>query len=61
MALALVASIITLPGANKAASPIMYVIIFGGLFVGVPGALGVGIVSEHLRERIKKRSRKSAA
>ncbi len=55
IAFALLAGIVVLPGAKAAASPTLYVIIFGGLFVGVPAALGVGIVSEHLRDRSKTR------
>lgn len=38
--IALLTAITILPGAKDSASPILYVIILGGLFVGVPGALG---------------------
>jgi len=54
--LALLGAILVLPGAKAAASPTLYVIIFGGLFVGLfvgPTALGVRIISEHLRGRGK--------
>jgi hypothetical protein len=56
--IAVLAGIAMLPGAEGSASPILYVIILGGLCVGVPGALGVAIVSEHLRRRAKHIHRK---
>ena len=56
--IAVLSAIAMLPSAKDSASPILYVIILGGLFVGVPGALGVGIVSEHLRRRAKHIHRK---
>jgi len=38
-----------------AASPTLNVITFGGVFVGVPAALRIGVVFEHLRDRSKTR------
>jgi hypothetical protein len=49
----LLGAVLVLPGAKAAASPALFVIIFGGLFIGVPIALGVGVISEHLRDRRK--------
>jgi hypothetical protein len=48
---ALLAAVVILPGAKGTKSPILYVCIFGGLFVGVPAALGIGIVIENRRKR----------
>src|SRR5580698_6187648 len=39
--LALVAAISILPGARGSQSPFLYVCILGGLFVGIPAALGI--------------------
>jgi hypothetical protein len=50
---ALLTAIVVLPGSKSAASPTLYVIIFGGLSVGIPAALGMAIVSEHLRDKRK--------
>ena len=49
--LALLAAAFVLSGAKEAHSPILYVCIFGGLFAGVPGVLGIGIVVENRRRR----------
>jgi hypothetical protein len=51
IAFALVAAALVLPGAKAAQSPVLYVCIFGGLFVGIPGVLGIGVVLENLRKR----------
>ena len=55
--LSLLTAGMVLPGAKDAASPTLYLICFGGLFVGIPAALGVGIVFEYLRDRNKTRRR----
>jgi hypothetical protein len=49
--LAVVAAISILPGAKGAQSPFLYVCILGGLFVGIPAALGIGIVLENRPKR----------
>ena len=46
---AVVSAIFVLPGASEAQSPFLYVCIFGGLAIGIPGALGIAIVRENLR------------
>lgn len=51
IAYALVAAVLILPGAKGAQSPVLYVCIFGGLFVGIPAAVGIGVVFENLRKR----------
>lgn len=49
--IAIVSAISILPGAKSAQSPFLYVCILGGLFVGIPAALGIGIVLENRRKR----------
>lgn len=51
---ALLAGALILPGAKGAQSPILYVCIFGGLFVVVPAALGIGVVLENRRKRTSR-------
>jgi hypothetical protein len=51
IALALIAAVLVLPGAKESQSPLLYVCIFGGLFVGIPAALGIGVVLENRRKR----------
>ena len=51
IAFALVAAVVVLPGAKGSQSPVLYVCIFGGLFVGIPAALGIGLILENLRKR----------
>jgi hypothetical protein len=38
-------------GVKGAQSPILYICIFGGLFVGIPAALGISVVVENRRKR----------
>jgi hypothetical protein len=51
IALALVAAAAVLSGAKDARSPLLFMCIFGGLFVGIPGAFGIGVVLENRRKR----------
>lgn len=51
IAFALVAAALVLPGAKTAQSPLLYICIFGGLAVGIPAALGIGVVLENRRKR----------
>lgn len=53
--LALINAIFILRGVNGAASPIFYICIFGGLFVGIPAVLGIAIVHEHLHDQNRDR------
>ena len=48
---ALLAAALIFRGANGGQSPILFVCIFGGLFVGIPAALGIGVVVENRRKR----------
>ena len=48
---ALINAILILRGMKGAESPIFYICIFGGLFVGIPAVLGIAIVHEHLHTR----------
>lgn len=47
----LVCAWIVLPGARRAQSPTLYVIIFGGLSVGLPLAMAIGCLTGHLPVR----------
>ena len=47
-----IAALFVLPGANDSHSPILYVAIFGGLFVAIPAVLGIAIVREHRQRRM---------
>ena len=51
IAFALVAAVLVWPGAKGSQSPILYACILGGLFVGIPAAVGIGVVLENLRKR----------
>ena len=48
---AFLAAVLVLPGAKEAQSPVLYVCTLGGLFVGIPAALGIGVVLENRRKR----------
>jgi hypothetical protein len=48
---AVVAAVAILSGAKAAQSPLLFRCIFGGLFVGVPAALGIGVVLENRGKR----------
>jgi hypothetical protein len=51
VAFALIAAVLLLPGAKVSQSPILYVCIVGGLFVGIPAALGIAVVLENVRKK----------
>lgn len=51
IALAFVIAVLILPGAKESQSPLLYICILGGLFVGIPAAMGIGIVLENRRKR----------
>ena len=51
IAYAFVTAIVFMPDARKAHSPILYIVVIGGIFVGIPAAIGIGIVSGYLRRR----------
>jgi hypothetical protein len=48
---ALLAAVAVLSGAKEAQSPFLFVCILGGLFVGIPAALGIAVVLENRRKR----------
>jgi hypothetical protein len=53
-------AIFVLPGARESASAVLYVLVLGGLFVGVPASLGIGIIIEQMHfERTGARDRKT--
>jgi hypothetical protein len=49
--IAVVAAVAILSGAKGAQSPFLFVCIFGGLFVLIPAALGIGVVLENRGKR----------
>jgi hypothetical protein len=51
IAFAVLCAVLLMPGAKKSESPLLYVCIFGGLFVGVPGILGIAMVHENLHKK----------
>ncbi len=51
IALALIAAVLVLQGAKESHASLLYVCIFGGLFVGIPAVLGIGVVLENRRKR----------
>ncbi len=51
VAFAITGAILLLPGATKSSSSVLYVLIFGGLFVGVPATLGLGVILAQLKLR----------
>ena len=52
---ALINAMLMLRSVKEAASPIFYICIFGGLFVGIPAVLGIATVHEYLHDRNRKR------
>lgn len=59
LTIALFAAIVLLPNAHESQSPVLYVLLLGGLFVGVPAALGIEIIIENARGRRRNVSRTS--
>ena len=53
---ALICAILILPGAKGSQAPLLYIFIFGGLFVIVPALLGIAVVYEHLHNRSRGRT-----
>ena len=51
VAFAITGAILLLPGATKSSSSVLYVLIFGGLFVEVPATLGIGVILAQLKLR----------
>jgi len=51
IAYSLIAGMAILSGARQAHSPILYGIIFGGIFAGVPAALGIALISGHVLKK----------
>ena len=47
--LSVITGAIVIAGAKDAQSPVLFVCLFGGLFSGVPGALGIGAIVNHRR------------
>jgi RsiW-degrading membrane proteinase PrsW (M82 family) len=61
VAFALIGAILLLPGAAKPSSVVLYILIFGGLFVGVPATLGLGIILAQLKLRKNQHGRKETS
>ncbi len=48
IAFALVVAVVFMPGAKESASPLLYICVLGGLFVGIPAVLGIAVLYENL-------------
>ncbi len=48
---AVLGAVLLMPGAKESQSPLLYVCILRGLFVGVPAILGIAVVHENLRKK----------
>ena len=53
----LINAAVILPHAKVAQYPVLFVCIFGGLFVGIPAVLGIGIVLENRLSRSRPRTK----
>jgi hypothetical protein len=51
---ALVDAVAIVSGAKGTQSPLLFICIFGGLFVGIPAALGIGVVLENREKRTRR-------
>lgn len=49
-----VCAVVVLTGAKNAQYPLLYLLIFGGLFVGLPLAMAIGCLAGHLPVRGEK-------
>ena len=47
---AVLGAFLLLPDASESKSPTLYIVVLGGVFVGVPAALGIALVSGRLRQ-----------
>jgi len=54
---ALIAAAPVFSGAKGSQSPLLYICVFGGLFVLIPAALGIGLVLENLRNSNRVRAK----
>lgn len=48
---AVLGAFLLIPGAKQSQSPLLYVGVLGGLFVGVPAILGIAVVRENLHKK----------
>lgn len=51
IAFAVLGAVVLMPGVKESQSPLLYVCILGGLFVGVPAILGIAVVHENLHKK----------
>jgi hypothetical protein len=58
---AITGAILLLPGAAQSSSAVLYIIIFGGLFVGVPATLGLGVILAQLKLRKNQHGREKTS
>lgn len=49
IAFAVLVAVVTLPSANEARSPILYVVIVGSLGVAIPAAIGISLLTGRMR------------
>jgi hypothetical protein len=51
VAFAVLAAAIFLPDVRKAPSPLLYIVVIGGIFVALPAAIGIAVISGRLGRR----------
>jgi len=61
VAFAITAAILLLSGPAKSSSAVLYILIFGGLFVGVPATLGLGVILAQLKLRKNQHGREKTS
>jgi len=61
VAFAITGAIPLMPGAAKSSSAVLYILIFGGLFVGVPATLDLAVILAQLKLRTNQHGRKKTS
>ena len=57
LVLAILAAVLILPDAKNSQSPLLYVVILGGLFVGIPAILGIAVIrGNRMRNKLNRPS-----
>jgi hypothetical protein len=54
IAFAVLGAVLLMPGAKESQSPLLYLCLFGGLFVGVPAILGIAVFYENLYKKSRR-------
>jgi hypothetical protein len=53
----MVSAALILPGVKQSQSPLLYVLLLGGLCVGVPLAMAIGVLTGHIPVRGERKDR----